>query len=115
MTDADPLALEVDPYHTLSAPDRDHLLAAAILNATRDTLPAGATVAEAVGRITGEHPSKTGLMAALERLVDAGYVERVDGEPNGRSRGVRVTDEGYRVLGRGAERLDAAATVGAEQ
>ena len=107
---SDPLSLEAGPYHTLSGRDRDHLLAAAILN-TGWKLPAGADVTEAVGCLTGDEPSKTGSAAAFERLEDAGLIERIDGEPDGKSRGVRVTDDGKRVLARGAARLDAAATV----
>jgi len=112
MTDADPLALEADPYHTLSATDRDHLLAAALLNRKRDNIPAAATVRDTVGRLSGENsPVKNTTASSLERLEAAGCVERVDGEPIGTARGVRVIEEGYRVLGRGAARLDTAATV----
>ena len=112
MSNADPLALEADPYHVLSATDRDHLLAAALLNRKRDAIPAAATVRDTVGRLSGENsPVKNTTLSSLDRLESAGYVERVDGEPIGTARGVRVTEEGYRVLGRGASRLDAAATV----
>ena len=106
----DPLTLEVDVYHTLSGTDRDHLLASAMLNAKRDTVPPAATVTDTVGRLTGNSPTANTTRASLERLSDAGLVERVDGVPNDRSRGVRVTDDGKRVLARGAARLDAAAT-----
>ena len=107
----DPLTLEVDVYHTLSGTDRDHLLASTMLNAKRDTVPPAATVTDTVGRLTGDSPTANTTRASLGRLSDAGLVERVDGEPNDRSRGVRVTDDGKRVLARGAARLDAAATV----
>ena len=108
---SDSLTLEVDVYHTLSGTDRDHLLASAMLNAKRDTVPPAATVTDTVGRLTGDSPTGNTTRASLKRLSDAGLVERVDGEPNNRSRGGRVTDDGRRVLGRGAARLDAAATV----
>ena len=108
---SDPLTLEVDVYHTLSGTDRDHLLASAMLNAKRDTVPPAATVTDTVGRLTGNSPTANTTRASLERLSDAGLVKRVDGEPNDRSRGVRVTDDGKRVLARGAARLDAVATV----
>ena len=110
MTEA--LQLEADPYHTLSQSDRDHLLAAAMLIAKRDDLPAGKTVCETVGRLTANQPTSKTTRGALERLEGEGLVERVDGKPDHRSRGVRVTDEGQRVLGRGAARLAAAATAG---
>ena len=106
------LQLEADPYHTLRKSDRDHLLAAAMLIAKRDDLPAGKTVCETVGRLTANTPTNKTTGVALERLEGEGLVERVDGEPDNRSRGVRVTEEGQRVLGRGAARLAAAATAG---
>ena len=106
------LRLESDPYHTLSQSDRDHLLAAAMLIGKREDLPAGKTVCETVGRLTANQPTSKTTRGALERLEGKGLVERVDGEPDHRSRGVRVTDEGQRVLGRGAARLAAAATAG---
>ena len=104
------LRLEADPYHTLRKTDRDHLLAAAMLIGNRDDLPAGKTVCETVGRLTANTPPSKTTRGALERLEGEGLVKRVDGEPDHRSRGVRVTDEGQRVLGRGAARLAAAAT-----
>ena len=103
-----------DPYHTLPATDRDHLLAAAWYAADHDTLPAGSTVGDAVGRLTGDTPTRHTTARSLTRLVDAGLVERVPGEPSGAAKGVRVTAEGFRALGRGAARLDAAATVEAD-
>jgi DNA-binding PadR family transcriptional regulator len=108
---SDALALEADPYHTLGLHDRDHLLAAALLNAKRDTLPAGTTVGETVGRLTGSSPNPNTTNDALGRLEAAGFIERDPDEPAGRSKGVRVTDDGHRALERGAARLDAAATV----
>ena len=106
------LQLEADPYHTLSQSDRDHLLAAAMLIGKRDDLPAGKTVCETVGRLTANQPTSKTTRGALERLEGEGLVERVDGKPDHRSRGVRVTEQGQRVLGRGAARLAAAATAG---
>ena len=106
------LRLEADPYHTLRKSDRDHLLAAAMLIGKRDDLPAGKTVCETVGRLTANQPTSKTTRGALERLEGEGLVERVDGEPDHRSRGVRVTEQGQRVLGRGAARLAAAATAG---
>ena len=106
------LQLEADPYHTLSQSDRDHLLASVMLIGKRDDLPAGKTVCETVGRLTANTPTSKTTRGALERLESEGLVERVDGKPDHRSRGVRVTDEGQRVLGRGAARLAAAATAG---
>ena len=104
------LRLEADPYHTLRKSDRDHLLAAAMLISERDELPSGRTVCEAVGRLTANTPTNKTTGVALERLEGEGLVERVDGKPDHRSRGVRVTEQGQRVLGRGAARLAAAAT-----
>ena len=106
------LQLEADPYHTLSQSDRDHLLASVMLIGKRDDLPAGKTVCETVGRLTANQPTSKTTRGALERLEGKGLVERVDGKPDHRSRGVRVTDEGQRVLGSGAARLAAAATAG---
>ena len=106
------LRLESDPYHTLSQSDRDHLLAAAMLIGKREDLPAGKTVCETVGRLTANQPTSKTTRGALERLEGKGLVERVDGKPDHRSRGVRVTEQGQRVLGRGAARLAAAATAG---
>ena len=108
---SDPLALEADPFHTLRGIDRDHLLAAALLAARRDELPATGTVSKTVGRLTGDEPTRVTTRKSVGRLADAGLIERVDGNPVPQARGVRVTDEGRRVLGRGAARLDAAATV----
>ena len=102
---------DADPYHDLDATARDHLLAAAWYAADHDTLPSGATVGDTVGELAGTAPGRNTTSRALARLVDAGYIERVDGEPMGQARGVRVTDAGQRVLARGAARLDAAATV----
>ena len=106
------LQLEADPYHTLSQLDRDHLLAAAMLIGKRDDLPAGKPVCETVGRLTANQPTSKTTRGALERLESEGLVKRVDGRPDHRSRGVRVTDKGQQVLGRGAARLAAAATAG---
>lgn len=110
MTD-EPLSLEADPYHELRGVDRDHLLAAALLRAHGDDLPPASTVTETVDRLTGSEPARVTTRKSLGRLSDAGLVERVDGEPDDRARGVRVTETGERVLARGAARLDAAATV----
>lgn len=111
----DPLSLEADPFHTLRGVDRDHLLAAALLNRKRDEIPAAATVRDTVGRLSGENsPVKNTTASSLDRLESAGYIKRVEGEPIGTARGVRVTDEGYRVLARGAARLDAVASVRGE-
>ena len=72
-------------------------------------------VAESTGgELAGTSPGRNTTSRALARLVGAGYIERVDGEPMGQARGVRVTDAGQRVLARGAARLDAAATVEAD-
>ena len=108
---SDPLALEADPFHTLRGIDRDHLLAAALLAGQRDELPATGTVSKTVGRLTGDEPTRVTTRKSVGRLADAGLIERVDGNPVPQARGVRVTDDGRRVLGRGATRLDAAATV----
>jgi DNA-binding PadR family transcriptional regulator len=103
---------EPDPYHELSARERDHLLAAAWYAAKNDTLPSGRDVTRTVGAITGDTPSINGSSAqTLRDLADTGLVERID---KGSARLVRVTDEGYRALARGAARLDAAATVEAD-
>lgn len=110
-TMTEPITLDADVYHTLSGTDRDHLLAAAMLNAERDTIPPAAAVTTTVGRFTGDTPTSNTTRSSLDRLESAGLIERVDGEPNNRSRGVCITDEGKRVLERGAARLDAAATV----
>lgn len=107
----DTIDLEPDPYHTLSGRDRDYLLAAAVYATKRDELPAGSTVGETVGQITGTVPARKTTSEALKSLANADLIERVDGEPTVRSKGVRVTEEGYRTLARGATRLDAAATV----
>ena len=106
------LQLKADPYHTLSQSDRDHLLAAAMLIGKRDDLPAGKTVCETVGRLTANQPTSKTTSAALERLENDGLIDRIDGKPDHRSRGVRVTEQGQRVLGCGAARLAAAATAG---
>ena len=103
-----------DPYHLLSGTDRDHLFAAAWYAADHDTLPAGATVGDLVARMTTNSPARHTTKRALDRLADAGFVERVPGEPTDAAKGVRVTDDGYRALARGAARLDAAASVGAD-
>ena len=108
---SDPLALEADPFHTLRGIDRDHLLAAALLAARRDELPATGTVSKTVGRLTGDEPTRVTTRKSVGRLADAGLIERVDGDPVPQARGVRLTDDGKRVLARGAARLDAAATV----
>ena len=108
------LRLEADPYHTLSQSDRDHLLAAAMLIGKRDDLPAGKTVCETVGRLTANQPTSKTTSAALERLESDGLIDRIDGKPDHRSRGVRVTEQGQRVLGCGAARLAAAATAQAD-
>ena len=104
--------LEADPYHALAGRDRDHLLAAALYAADHDEIPPTSSCNETVGRLTGSAPSTTTTETSLGELADAGLIERVDGEPNGRARGVRVTEAGYRVLARGAARLDAVASVG---
>jgi DNA-binding MarR family transcriptional regulator len=98
-----------DPYHELSARERDHLLAAAWYAAENDTLPSGRDVTRTVETIADTTVSinKT-TPKALRALADAGLVERI---PDGGAKRVRVTDEGYRALARGAARLDAAATV----
>jgi len=111
---SDPLALEADAYHTLRGRDRDHLLAAALYAKKRDALPSGLAVGKTVGRLTGSEPSPQTTQSALDALAEAGCIERVDGEPDARSIGVRVTEQGERTLARGATRLDAAATVGGD-
>jgi len=111
---SEPIALEADPYHTLPGRDRDHLLAAALYASKHDRIAPASAVNETVGRLTGSAPSTTTTDTALAALADADLIDRVDGEPNGRSRGVRVTDAGHRTLARGAARLDAAATVEAD-
>ena len=105
------LALESDPYHELSQTDRDHLLAVAIADAKRGDAPKAQTITDTVNRLTGSEPHRGTTGRALDRLSDAGLVESVDEIPDGRARAVRVTDAGRRVLGSGAARLDAAATV----
>ena len=110
MTNA--LELEVDPYHTLRKTDRDHLLAAAMLISKRDDLPSGRTVGETVGRLTANTPTNKTTSVALERLESEGLIDRIDDMPDHRIRGVRVTEQGQRVLGGGAARLAAAATAG---
>ena len=100
------LSLEADPYHELSQTDRDHLLAVALADA-----PKAQTITDTVDRLTGSEPHRGTTGRALDRLSDAGLVESVDEIPDGRARAVRVTDAGRRVLGRGAARLNAAATV----
>ena len=107
----DPLALEADPYHELSQTDRDHLLAVALADAKRGDPPKAQTITDTVDRLTGSIPHRGTTGRALDRLSVAGLVESVDEIPDGRARAVRVTDDGRRVLGRGASRLDAAATV----
>ena len=108
---SDALALEADPYHELSQTDRDHLLAVALAEAKRAEAPKAQTVTDTVDRLTGSEPHRGTTGRALDRLSDAGLVESVDEIPDGRARAVRVTDDGRRVLERGAARLDAAATV----
>ena len=108
---SNPLALESDPYHELSQTDRDHLLAVALADAKRTDPPKAQTITDTVDRLTGSEPHRGTTGRALDRLSDAGLVESVDEIPDGRARAVRVTDDGRRVLGRGATRLDAAATV----
>ena len=110
MTTADALTLDVDDYHTLRGIDRDHLLAAAVAVHKRETLPPGAGVTDTVGRMTGNMPTRSTSRAALERLAEAGLIERVPGVPDDRARGVRVTPAGYDALFAGARRLEAAAT-----
>jgi hypothetical protein len=106
--------IDPDPYHTLPGTDRDHLLAAAWYAADHDALPAGSTVGDAVGGLTGDTPTRHTTARSLTRLGDAGLVKRVPGEPTDAAKGVRVTADGFRALARGAARLDAAASVGAD-
>ena len=108
---SDALALESDPYHELSQTDRDHLLAVALADAKRTDPPKAQTITDTVDRLTGSEPHRGTTGRALDRLSDAGLVQSVDEIPDGRTRVVRITDDGRRVLGRGATRLDAAATV----
>ena len=108
------LQLEADPYHTLRKTDRDHLLAAAMLIGKRDDLPSGRTVGETVGRLTANTPTNKTTSVALERLESEGLIDRIDDMPDHRIRGVRVTEQGQRVLGGGAARLAAAATAQAD-
>ena len=105
------ITLEPDAYHELTLFGRDHLLAAALLNRRSENVPAASTVTDTVGRITGDDsPTDNTTRAALHRLEEGGLIERVDGQPVGNARGVRVTEQGYRVLTRAAARLGAVAS-----
>lgn len=109
MTDAP--TLEADPYHQLRGVQRDHLLAAALVTADAGHIPTKAGTREAAGRLTGDTPAPDTTARAVDALEERQLVERVNGDPTPNARGVRVTDKGYRVLARGAARLDAAATM----
>jgi predicted MarR family transcription regulator len=100
-----------DPYHELSARERNHLLAAAWYAADHDAPPSMVEVTDAVETLTGHRPDKNTTSNSLAALADAGLIKRID---KGAARLVRVTGEGHRVLERGAARLDAAATVEAD-
>ena len=97
-----------DPYHELSARERNHLLAAAWYAADHDAPPSMVEVTDAVETLTGHRPDKNTTSNSLAALADAGLIKRID---KGAARLVRVTGDGHRTLARGAARLDAAATV----
>jgi hypothetical protein len=89
----DPDALE--QWLALNATDRDHLLA--VIRAEQagqergSGLPSQNDVKRAVGEVTDE-PTKHTTRYALERLEEAGLVERTErGAIGGRRRGVRTT------------------------
>lgn len=106
--------LEADKYHALRPRERDHLMAAAILTGKHDRIPTRTETNDMVGRLTGDGPAPNTTAAALEGLLILDLIERVEGEPTTNAKGVRVTTDGKSVLGYGAARLDAAATVEGE-